>query len=142
MSTDSANADAAHAFIQRWSGVSASELARPDVRERLRKIWTDPQALNPARISAAVTRDVAALLAKLAVSLEGAIFKPNQAVAPVETAQAAPEVVAAYLTRCLFCMFAEDVELLPKGAFIGLLQTHRSDPSALQQMLRILWARG
>ncbi len=37
-------------------------------------------------------------------------------------------------------MFAEDVELLPKGAFLGLLQTHRDDPATLQQMLRILWA--
>jgi hypothetical protein len=37
-------------------------------------------------------------------------------------------------------MFAEDVELLPKGAFLGLLQTHRNDPATLQQMLRILWA--
>ena len=37
-------------------------------------------------------------------------------------------------------MFAEDVELLPKGAFIGLLQAHRTEPTALQQMLRILWA--
>lgn len=55
-------------------------------------------------------------------------------------ARATPEVVAAYLTRCLFSMFAEDVELLPKGAFLGLLQTHRNDPATLQQMLRILWA--
>jgi len=37
-------------------------------------------------------------------------------------------------------MFAEDVELLPKGAFLGLLQKHRDDPATLQQMLRILWA--
>ncbi|MBP7453712.1 MAG: class I SAM-dependent DNA methyltransferase [Ottowia sp.] len=36
-------------------------------------------------------------------------------------------------------MFAEDIELLPKGAFCGLLQTHRDDPATLQQMLRILW---
>lgn len=36
-------------------------------------------------------------------------------------------------------MFAEDVELLPKGAFLDLLQTHRDDPATLQQMLRILW---
>jgi hypothetical protein len=39
--------------------------------------------------------------------------------------------VAAYLTRCLFCMFAEDVALLPQGSFLGLLQTHRQDPVAL-----------
>ena len=121
-----------------------ADLARPEVQDRLRRIWTDPDSLNPARISAQVTRDVAALLAQLAKSLEsggsGANFKPNQAPALTSQAPVAPETVAAYLTRCLFSMFAEDVELLPKGAFLGLLQTHRDDPATLQQMLRILWA--
>lgn len=37
-------------------------------------------------------------------------------------------------------MFAEDVGLLPKGSFLGLLQTHRKDPATLQHMLRILWS--
>lgn len=37
-------------------------------------------------------------------------------------------------------MFAEDVGLLPKGAFLDLLKAHRDDPATLQQMLRILWA--
>jgi len=36
-------------------------------------------------------------------------------------------------------MFAEDVGLLPKGAFLDLLEKHRDDPATLQQMLRILW---
>ncbi|ART48473.1 class I SAM-dependent DNA methyltransferase [Acidovorax carolinensis] len=119
-----------------------TDLARPEVQDRLRRIWTDPDSLNPARISAQVTRDVAALLAQLAKSLEGngANIKTNQPLAQSQQAQAAPEVVAAYLTRCLFSMFAEDVELLPKGAFLGLLQTHRDDPATLQHMLRILWA--
>ena len=119
-----------------------ADLARPEVQDRLRRIWTDPDSLNPARISAQVTREVAALLAQLAKSLEGngANFKPNQPLALTNKAPIAPETVAAYLTRCLFSMFAEDVELLPKGAFLGLLQTHRNDPATLQQMLRILWA--
>ncbi|MCZ2405130.1 MAG: class I SAM-dependent DNA methyltransferase [Burkholderiales bacterium] len=118
-----------------------ADLARPEVRERLRRIWTDPDSLNPARISAQVTREVAALLARLSQSLEASLgLMPNTAPAHGIQAQAAPEIVAAYLTRCLFSMFAEDVELLPKGAFQGLLQTHRNDPVALQHMLRILWA--
>ena len=123
--------------------IALADLARPEVQDRLRRIWTDPDSLNPARISAQVTRDVAALLAQLAKSLESgssANFKPNQAPALTSQAPVAPETVAAYLTRCLFSMFAEDVELLPKGAFLGLLQTHRDDPATLQQMLRILWA--
>ncbi len=119
-----------------------ADLARPEVQDRLRRIWTDPESLNPARISAQVTRDVAALLARLSQSLEGggnANTKQNQLQALVNQAPVAPDIVAAYLTRCLFSMFAEDVELLPKGAFLGLLQTHRDDPATLQHMLRILW---
>jgi hypothetical protein len=37
-------------------------------------------------------------------------------------------------------MFAEDVELLPKGSFLELLQKHRDDPATLQVMLRSLWS--
>ncbi len=50
--------------------LTLNELARPEVQDRMRRIWTDPESLNPARISAQVTRDVAALLARLAKSLE------------------------------------------------------------------------
>jgi hypothetical protein len=52
--------------------------------------------------------------------------------------------VAAFLTRCLFSMFAEDVGLLPAapngaGSFGHLLQQHREQPATLTQMLRLLW---
>ena len=117
--------------------IPLADLARPELRERLRRIWTEPHSLNPALVSAQVTRGVTALLAQLAKSLEGG---PNPAPGQQTRAVVAPEIVASYLTRCLFSMFAEDVELLPKGAFLGLLQTHRDNPAALQQMLRILWA--
>jgi hypothetical protein len=165
-----------------------ADLARPEIRQRLRMIWTDPDRLNPARISAEVTRDVAALLAALANSLETdpatvanlmPAAKPapasqsipavqpastspaaipaqagiqttaharlpeneeNKPLALTPPAQVAPEKVASFLTRCLFSMFAEDIELLPKGAFLGLLKSYRDDPVTLQHMLRILWA--
>ena len=118
-----------------------ADLLRPEVQERLRRIWQDPDSLNPARISAQVTREVAALLARLAKSLEeGENFKGNKAPALDAYNKIAPETVASYLARCLFSMFAEDVELLPKGSFQALLQTHRGDPATLQQMLRILWS--
>lgn len=112
-----------------------ADLARPEIRQRLRQIWLEPDSLNPARISAEVTREVAKLLAQLAKSLE----TPAPTLAE-NFKQSAPEIIASYLTRCLFSMFAEDVELLPKGAFIGLLKTHRDAPATLQQMLRLLWA--
>ena len=103
-----------------------ADLARPEVLDTLRRIWLDPDSLDPSRASARVTRQVATQLAGLARSLEGSGHKPDH--------------VAAFLTRALFSMFAEDVELLPKGAFLQLLQTHRQQPATLQQMLRVLWA--
>ena len=106
--------------------ITLQDLAKPQLRERLRLIWTNPDALNPALISAQVTRAVSQQLAKLARSLE----KSGHA----------PQDVAAYLCRCLFSMFAEDVELLPAGAFHLLLKQHRADPPTLQKMLQILWA--
>ena len=110
--------------------IALKDLRDEAVRQRLRTLWLDPMALDPARASAKVTREVATKLAVLARELEAA---GNKA-----------EPVAAFLTRCLFSMFAEDVGLLPKtgdnkGAFADLLQRHRDDPGTLRQMLRVLW---
>jgi hypothetical protein len=105
--------------------IALGDLAKPEIRERLRLVWTDPLALDPARLSARITREVAGQLAELAKSLEQSGHRADH--------------VAAFLTRSLFSMFAEDVELLPKGSFLKLLQTHREQPATLQQMLRILW---
>lgn len=83
--------------------ISLSELRRAEVRERLRLIWSDPHWLDPARVSAEVTAEVSAQLARLAKSLEEGGHTPTG--------------VAAYLTRALFSMFAEDVGLLPPTPF-------------------------
>ena len=105
--------------------MALADLAQAQVQQRLRLVWSDPDALDPSRIAARVTREVADQLARLARSME-------------EAGQRS-EHVAAFLTRCLFSMFAEDVELLPTGAFIALLQRHRDAPRTLAQALRALW---
>jgi len=111
--------------------IKLADLRDEAIRERLRLLWTEPMALDPARASAKVTRQVSDQLAKLAKSLEAAGHRP--------------EAVAAFLTRCLFSMFAEDVGLLPKdaegqGAFARLLRQWREQPDTLRQMLAVLWA--
>ena len=106
--------------------ITLADLHDAAIRERLRTLWLDPLALDPARISAKVTRQVSNELAQLATSLEAS--------------KHAPQAVAAFLTRCLFSMFAEDVALLPERSFKELLQRHRDDPATLGQMLRALWA--
>lgn len=110
--------------------IALADLVQPKVRERLRLLWLDPLALDPARVSAKVTRQVAGELAELAKSLEGAGH--------------APQRVAAFLTRCLFSMFAEDIGLLPRddegqGGFVSLLTRYRTKPERLAKMLHLLW---
>ncbi len=103
----------------------AREEVREEVRERLRLIWTDPRALDPARISADVTREIASYLAELAKSLEKAGH--------------APDTVAQFLTRCLFCMFAEDVGLLPHSSFSDLLNSLPKDGTGFVNIVRTLF---
>ena len=110
--------------------LALSDLRKPDIRERLRRIWTDPLALDPSRRAARVTREVADKLAKLAVSLEGH--------------GAEPHLVARFLMRCLFTMFAEDVNLLGKYGFqpfTRLLEDIAEDPASFVPMIEELWSK-
>ena len=54
--------------------------------------------------------------------------------------KANPEDVAHFLMRCLFTMFAEDVELLPKGSFRDLLSRSVEDPTHFPHRLKQLWS--
>ncbi len=101
------------------------DLRRPGVRARLRALWLDPLSLDLSRRAARVTRDIAARLARLAVSLESAGH--------------APEVTAAFLIRCLFTLFAEDVGFIKLGGFTELLQSVRADPAQFVPLTEHLW---
>jgi hypothetical protein len=74
----------------------------------LRTIWTDPVSLDPSKRSAAVTREIAMQIAALARALE--------------VGGQDPEMVATFLMRCLFTMFAEDVGLLREKLFSHALE--------------------
>ena len=95
------------------------------VRERLRLIWTDPHALDPTRKSAKATREVAERLAEVTRLLEKRGIEPEQG--------------AQFLMRCLFTMFAEDVELLPKGSFQEVLRKCASEPGKFRPLVSQLW---
>jgi len=102
-----------------------TELRSDKIRARLRAIWLDPASLDPAKVSAEVTRQAARHLAELAKSFEADGQEPR--------------LVAAFLTRCLFCMFAEDVGLLPKDGFRHLLESLRPTPHGVAATLETLF---
>ncbi len=105
--------------------ITLDDLNDADVRKRLYTIWTDPYSLDPAKITADVTRKVAGHLAELGKSFEGQGY--------------ASEDVARFLMRCLFTMFAEDVDLIPSRSFSDLLEKLRGHPEHAQPALKSLW---
>lgn len=106
--------------------IRLDDLHRPEVQDRLRRLWLDPHSLDPSKHAARVTKQVSATLAQLAKSLEQGGFEVER--------------VANFLKRCLFTMFAEDVELLPKGSFHDLLVDIKDrNPDAFPHAVKALW---
>ncbi|MGV3580388.1 class I SAM-dependent DNA methyltransferase [Brevundimonas sp.] len=104
--------------------IRLEDLRDPDITARLKAIWTEPQSLDPTRESARVTRQIAERLAAVSRRLER---------------NHPPEEVAHFLMRCIFTMFAEDVDLLPKGKFTALLEERLENPDSFAPMLEGLW---
>lgn len=105
--------------------IGLHDLRRPEILDRLRRVWDDPLSLDPSREATRVTREIAAKLAELARSLECGGHDPEE--------------VAQFLMRCLFTMFSEDVGLLPKASFRELLAKYAEQPDVAMRMTSQLW---
>ncbi len=88
--------------------------ADPEAMRVLRALFEDPDALRPGQSREAVTEEAARKFARLADGLRERGVDPEEA--------------AHFLNRLLFCLFAEDVGLLPKGLFGEVLRATRRDP--------------
>ncbi|MBB4302097.1 hypothetical protein GGD81_001121 [Rhodobium orientis] len=115
----------AHFPDRRSYRISMDDLFDEKVQDQLAAIWNDPLSLDPAKESAEVTREVATRLAKIARRLE----KKHD-----------PKDVAEFLMRCLFTMFAEDVELLADDGFEKLMGRMKETPQHFVPALESLWA--
>lgn len=103
------------------------DLAKPEIQDLFRTIWSDPQSLDPSKKAAKVTREIADQLARLGRSFEAQGHEPDK--------------VAAFLMRCLFSMFAEDVKLIPSDSFTNLLKDMAKTPENAAPMLQELWEK-
>ena len=98
-----------------------------DFGRRLRRVFTNPYELDPSKHAANITREVAARIATIAKQLE--------------TAGHDPELVAKFLMRCLFTMFAEDVGLLPKRIFSDAFEGWWDAPERFKPAIEELWQK-
>jgi hypothetical protein len=119
-------------FSGNYGGYGARETIPLDrlldekVFDRFVAIFSDPQSLNPEKYRAKVTREVADTLAKLARWLEE---QGNE-----------PQEVSNFLMRCIFTMFAEDVDLLKGEVFTKALKDRWiAYPPAFKSEIENLW---
>ncbi|CDX60248.1 putative DNA methyltransferase yeeA [Mesorhizobium plurifarium] len=106
--------------------IGIAELAEPEKRAWLKAALSDPDVLRPAKTRQELTEEVAGEFARLARSLR-------------ERGHAA-EAVAHFINRLVFCMFAEDVKLLPDMIFARMLDRALEDPKEFQSFARDLFA--
>ncbi len=91
----------------------------------LRRVFTDPASLRPGITSEAMTVEAAERFAKLAGGLRQKGIEPLRA--------------AHFLMKLMFCMFGEDIGLLPPGLFGKLLDTGKANSAMLPKLLQTLF---
>lgn len=106
--------------------IKLEDLREPEMLDLLRTIWTDPTSLDPSLRSAKVTREITTHLAGLGKRFERQGHDS--------------ETVARFLMRCLFSMFAEDVDLIPRESFTDLLRKLRGHPEKAALAARAMTA--
>ncbi len=89
-------------------------------RDKLKWAMADPERLRPGESRQDITERAAATFALLAHSLRGRGHDP--------------QAVAHFINRLVFCMFAEDVGLLPNKMFTRMLQGARRRPEAFAEL--------
>ena len=100
-------------------------LAEPQNLDLLRKLFTEPETLKPGQTLESITRQAAERFGLLADGMR---------VRGVEAPTAAH-----FLMKLMFCMFGEDIRLLPEKLFSRVLTGSRNDPPKLAQRLAALF---
>lgn len=105
---------------------SLDDLREPRNLQVLKWAMSDPERLRPGKTRDDLTEDAAAEFATLAQTLR---FRGHPAAK-----------VANFVNRLVFCMFAEDAELLPNKMFVRMLEAAKSDPGQFQTLASTLFA--
>jgi hypothetical protein len=113
-----------NAVVETWV-LALDDLADPDQRRRLKWAFSEPERLRPGQTAQELTERAAARFASLAKTLCDRGHEPHR--------------VAHFLNKLLFCLFAEDVGLLPRQLFTRLLENGVKSPDYLGPLLQGLF---
>lgn len=103
--------------IERVHDLALEDLPKPGNIDLLRSMFHDPGKLRPDVTREVVTIEVAEKIGRIARDMQGRGIHPFAA--------------ARFLDRVIFCLFAEDVGLLPKDFLTRLIEGAGRDPRKL-----------
>ena len=112
--------------VQEVHDFSLDDLLDAGKRDRLRAAFTKPEQFMPAKTRAMLTEETARDFVGLAQRLRA---RPGN-----EAHQ-----VAHFINRLMFCMFAEDVGLLPGHLFTRMLERSRAQPQVFVDNAKMLF---
>ena len=100
-------------------------MGEADNLRRLRDLFRHPERFEPGVKIEEVTRQAAEHIAAIAQRLRDRGLDPH--------------VVARFLDRIVFCLFAEDTGLLPDGLFTDIIRRRKDDPERFARVVRSLF---
>ena len=101
------------------------DLENDEKRRILKLVFTDPEQLKPGTTRAKLTEEAAQAFALLAQRLHRRKHEPKR--------------VAHFINKLVFCMFAEDIGILPPKLLTSLLEKSASRPECFPGMARSLF---
>ncbi|MDR0777259.1 MAG: class I SAM-dependent DNA methyltransferase [Azonexus sp.] len=111
--------------VQQVREIALDDLSDAAKRELLRDCFLDPEKLRPTQTRQMLTENAAREFAALAQRLRERGHEAH--------------TVAHFVNRLVFCMFAEDVNLLPNKMFQRMLEATRSAPDQFAHHARTLF---
>ncbi|MBN1452652.1 MAG: class I SAM-dependent DNA methyltransferase [Anaerolineales bacterium] len=112
-------------FPTRTYVITLDDMLEPESLEILKAVFTNPEQLKPQETVESVTQAAAAQFSRLAENLRRYGDDPQE--------------IAHFLIRLLFCLFAEDIGLLPEKLFPRLLEQTRRNSKDFSEVLRQLF---
>ncbi len=130
--------------VQETHEFTNATIDTPESQRILRALFADPEALRPVHTASKVTEDLAARIAAVARSLqerESVELSNARTRAEVTVGQKKNLRIARFLNRIIFCLFAEDVGLLPKDIFRDLAKQGVDEPHFFIERLQELFRK-
>lgn len=113
--------------VRRTLTYGFDDLREPSRLDELRHVFRGSDALKPGLSPQELTAEVATRFGELGKRLQDRKHDPR--------------AVAHFLNRLIFCMFAEDAEILPKGLFTRTIQSTQYKPEHAKRQLDELFAK-